>query len=71
VNVFLQLQQDNDSESGKQNSSLPEVLTYYTAISLLPSVLQRCWLGIKKSIRPAKMVLAWLSVSSEVQMWSS
>ena len=38
---------------------------------LLPSVLWRCWLGGRKSIRPVKNlsggVLAWLSVWSEMQ----
>jgi len=47
------------------------------ALGALPSVLWRCWLGGKKSIRPIKMsddLLEWLSVWSEVQMtciWSS
>jgi len=42
------------------------------ATLMLPSVLSRCWLGSRKSIRPVKIwsddVLAWLSVCSEVQM---
>ena len=44
---------------------------------ILPSVLWRCWLGDRKSIRPVKKlsgrVLAWLSVWSEVQtcIWPS
>ena len=43
----------------------------------VPSVLWRCWLGGRKSIRPVKKlsggVLAWLSVWSEVQtcIWPS
>jgi len=44
----------------------------------VPSVLWHCWLGIRKSIQPAKKfsdeVLMWLSVWSEVQIlciWSS
>jgi len=40
-------------------------------VSQLPSVLWRCWLGGRKGIRPVKklngVVLAWLSVCSEVQ----
>ena len=39
--------------------------------ALLPSVLQHCWLGGRKGIRPVKKlssgVLAWLSVWSKVQ----
>ena len=44
----------------------------------LPSVLWHCWLGVRKSIRPVKIlsdeVLAWLFLWSMVQMiciWSS
>jgi len=43
----------------------------------MPSVLWRCWLGGRKSIRPVKKlsggVLAWLSVWSEMQtcIWPS
>ena len=46
-------------------------------LTLLPSVLWRCWLGGRKSIRPLKKlsggVLAWLSVWSEGQtcIWPS
>jgi len=43
-----------------------------------PSMLWRCWLGVRKRMRPVKNlsdeVLAWLSVWSELQticMWSS
>ena len=39
---------------------------------IMPSVLWRCWLGVRKGIRPGKNlsdeVLAWLSVWSEMQM---
>jgi len=47
-------------------------------VQCLPSVLWRCWLGVRKNIHPVNKlsdeVLAWLSVWSEVQMiyiWSS
>jgi len=43
------------------------------AVNTVPSVLWRCWLGGRKSIRPVKNssggVLAWLSVWSKVQTW--
>jgi len=38
-------------------------------VQQLPSLLGHCWLGVRKSIEPAKMsdgVLSWLSVRSEV-----
>ena len=43
---------------------------------ILPSVLWRCWLGVRKGMRPVKNscgVLAWLSVWSEMQtcIWPS
>jgi len=42
-----------------------------TILIILSSVLWRCWLGIRKSIRPVKnvsdVVLAWLSVWCKVQ----
>jgi len=44
---------------------------FTTKLRDLPSVLWHCSLGVRNSIRPAKMsdeVLTWLSVSSEVQM---
>ena len=53
------------------------LLTYYYIKCIMPSVLWRCWLGGKKGIRPVKklsgVVLAWLSVWSEVQtcIWPS
>jgi len=48
-----------------------------STISILPSVLWRCWLGGRNGIRPVKKlsggVLAWLFVWSEMQtcMWPS
>ena len=52
-------------------------LSITAVITLVPSVLWRCWLGGRKGIRPVKNtsggVLAWLSVWSEVQtcIWPS
>ena len=53
------------------------VMCHIIPVSVLPSVLWRCWLGSRKGIRPVKKlssgVLAWLSVWSEVQtcIWPS
>ena len=49
------------------------VLSVAVAVNTVPSVLWRCWLGGRKSIRPLKNsiggVLALLSVWSKVQTW--
>ena len=60
----------------ENNGSLPLGLWLtspagWPEMTLMPSVLWRCWLGSRKGIRPVKKlsggVLAWLSVWSEVQ----
>ena len=58
-------------------TALPNFNGFHIYINL-PSVLWSCWLGIRKSIQPVKIlsdgVLTWLSICSEVQMiciWSS
>ena len=56
---------------------LPVKFCTCTVICCSPSVLWRCWLGGRKGIRPVKnlsgVVLAWLSVWSELQtcIWPS
>ena len=57
--------------SSKYSDSRKKCLWVFLVVSLVPSLLWRCWLGGRKGIRPVKKlsggVLAWLSILSEVQ----
>ena len=59
------------SQHCQDKVSLQKSCSVKNEFMLMPSVLWRCWLGDRKSIRPVKklsgVVSAWLSVWSEVQ----
>ena len=55
-----------------------KLFDFFPAFSALTTDTVGCWLGVRKSVRPAKKlngeVVAWLSVWCEMQMiciWSS
>ena len=78
--TYLCLQSLSNSTDFSSSSRLQQYAFHGAIInysSMMPSVLWRCWLGVRKGIWPVKKlsggVLAWLSVWSEVQtcIWPS